>query len=56
MSQLNNDVEPKSTSKESSYLDKNKINNDNRSDEMNQLGWVKRNVRGKISLFRCKRE
>jgi len=97
MSQLNNDVETKSTSKESSYLDKNKVNNDNSSadedenclesqspkaskkrgrnktyeilkkfdsnvdlksatDEMNQLGWVKRKVSGKKCLFRCKRE
>ncbi len=31
MSQLNNDVETKSTSKESSYLDKNKVNNDKSS-------------------------
>ena len=29
MNQLNIDIEPKSTSKESSYLDKNKVNNDN---------------------------
>jgi hypothetical protein len=83
MSQLNNDAETKSTSKEPSYLDKNKVNNDNSSadedenclesqspkatkkrgrnktyeilkkfdsnvdlnsatDEMNQIGWVKR--------------
>ena len=97
MRQPNNDVETKSTSKESSYLDKNKVNNDNSSadedenclesqspkaskkrgrnktyeilkkfdsnvdlksatDEMNQLGWVKRKVSGKKCLFRCKRE
>ena len=31
MNQLNIDIEPKSTSKESSYLDKNKVNNDNSS-------------------------
>jgi hypothetical protein len=31
MSELHNDSEPKSTSKESSYLDKNKENHDNSS-------------------------